>query len=112
MIYPRRYRDSALNLKWQEPEASQPGFPLDHTVITWCSGHLLQIVPVEDGEESEHLWKLDKLPRVPQAFKLVPLPTANKKQLAVLKVLLAKATGEISVLYHALCLESSFTNRT
>lgn len=113
-LYPhRRSKASKQSTETRSPASS--GMLNQITVVTWSLGHMLQIEadepnptttsPSSSSKKAASSWKLENLPRVPNNFKLVPLPSASTYQLEVLRVLMTKATGtELIVFVLAFCL--------
>ena len=60
----------------------------DH-VVTWAVGHLVQLADPDDYDERFKKWKMADLPIVPEHFKLVVRDERSKKQMNVVKRLLA-----------------------
>ncbi|SET19772.1 DNA topoisomerase-3 [Thorsellia anophelis DSM 18579] len=63
-------------------------------VVTWCVGHLLSQAEPEAYDPKYKKWNLNDLPIIPQKWQLIPRADV-KKQLMVIKNLLAKATSII-----------------
>jgi len=61
----------------------------DH-VVTWAVGHLVQLADPDDYDERYKKWKMADLPIVPDHFKLVVRDERSKKQMNVVKRLLAR----------------------
>ncbi|MDQ6775675.1 MAG: DNA topoisomerase 3 [Actinomycetota bacterium] len=61
----------------------------DH-VVTWAVGHLVQLADPDDYDERYKKWKMADLPIVPEHFKLVVRDERSKKQMNVVKRLLAR----------------------
>jgi DNA topoisomerase III len=61
----------------------------DH-VVTWAVGHLVQLADPDDYDERFKKWKMADLPIVPEHFKLVVRDERSKKQMNVVKRLLAR----------------------
>jgi len=59
--------------------------------VTWCVGHLLELVKPEAYKPEWKSWSLDQLPIIPDDMRLQPTSDDAKSQLAVIKSLLAKA---------------------
>ncbi|MEH6641891.1 DNA topoisomerase III [Vreelandella glaciei] len=64
------------------------------TTVTWCLGHLLEQAPPEAYDPADKQWRLDRLPIVPQQWKLMPRPKA-RGQLAVIRKLIKQATDVV-----------------
>lgn len=56
-------------------------------LLTWCAGHLFEIVEPYEMDESLKIWTLDKLPMVPADFKYKVIPEKTKRFKAVKEVL-------------------------
>ncbi len=61
----------------------------DH-VITWAVGHLVQLADPDEYDEKFKKWRMADLPIVPEHFKLVVRDERSKKQMNVVKRLLAR----------------------
>jgi DNA topoisomerase-3 len=68
----------------------------DH-VVTWAVGHLVQLADPDDYDERFKKWKMADLPIVPEHFKLVVRDERSKKQMNVVKRLLARDDVETVV---------------
>ncbi|WP_235042141.1 DNA topoisomerase III [Vreelandella profundi] len=64
------------------------------TTVTWCLGHLLEQAPPEAYDAADKQWRLDRLPIVPQQWKLMPRSKA-RGQLAVIRKLIKQATDVV-----------------
>lgn len=64
------------------------------TTVTWCLGHLLEQAPPEAYDPADKQWRLDRLPIVPQQWKLIPRPKA-RSQLAAIRKLIKQATSVV-----------------
>ncbi|WFE72110.1 DNA topoisomerase III [Halomonas sp. M1] len=64
------------------------------TTVTWCLGHLLEQAPPEAYDPADKQWRLDRLPIVPQQWKLMPRPKA-RSQLATIRNLIKQATSVV-----------------
>jgi DNA topoisomerase-3 len=62
----------------------------DDYVITWAIGHLVQLADPEEYGEQFKKWRMADLPIVPTHFKLVVRDDRSKKQMNVVKRLLAR----------------------
>ncbi|MCO7245024.1 DNA topoisomerase III [Halomonas sp. Mc5H-6] len=60
------------------------------TTVTWCLGHLLEQAAPEAYDPADKQWRLDRLPIVPQQWKLMPRSKA-RGQLAVIRKLIKQA---------------------
>lgn len=71
---------------------SLPGyFQCGSDVVTWCSGHMLELCDPEDYDEKFKRWSLADLPVTPIPWKYKVIPQ-KYKQLKIVKELLGKAT--------------------
>jgi DNA topoisomerase-3 len=61
----------------------------DH-VITWAVGHLVQLAEPDEYGEQYKKWRMSDLPIVPDRFKLVIRDERSKKQMNVIKRLIAR----------------------
>jgi DNA topoisomerase III len=61
----------------------------DH-VVTWAVGHLVQLAEPDEYDERFKKWRMADLPIVPDRFKLVVRDERSKKQMNVIKRLLAR----------------------
>jgi DNA topoisomerase-3 len=59
-------------------------------IVTWAVGHLVQLADPDDYDERYKKWKMADLPIVPEHFKLVVRDERSKKQMNVVKRLLAR----------------------
>lgn len=64
------------------------------TTVTWCLGHLLEQAPPEAYDPADKQWRLDRLPIVPQQWKLMPRHKA-RGQLAVIRKLIKQAASVV-----------------
>jgi DNA topoisomerase III len=62
----------------------------DEHVVTWAVGHLVELQEPEDYDERFKKWRMADLPIVPDAFALKPRDAKSKKQLSLIKKLLAR----------------------
>jgi DNA topoisomerase-3 len=60
-------------------------------IVTWCVGHLLEQAEPEVYDEKYKRWTIEHLPIIPSQWQLKP-KTKTKKQLAVIKKLVKRAT--------------------
>lgn len=63
--------------------------------VTWCFGHLLELVEPDDYDPAWKQWRRDNLPIIPSSFKLKPREKAAD-QLAVIGKLLRQATSVVN----------------
>jgi DNA topoisomerase-3 len=61
----------------------------DH-VITWAVGHLVQLAEPDEYDDRFKKWRMADLPIVPERFRLVIRDERSKKQMNVIKRLLAR----------------------
>ncbi|MDD6305379.1 MAG: DNA topoisomerase, partial [Clostridiales bacterium] len=59
----------------------------DSYVITWCVGHLVEMVYPEEYDEKYKKWKLEDLPFLPQEYKYNVIPSVSKQYDVVHKML-------------------------
>ncbi|MWJ28414.1 DNA topoisomerase III [Halomonas sp. ZH2S] len=64
------------------------------SVVTWCLGHLLEQASPEVYDAADKQWRLDRLPIVPQRWKLTPRAKA-RGQLAIVRRLLKQAADVV-----------------
>ena len=62
----------------------------DDHVISWAVGHLVELAEPEDYDSKYKLWSLNRLPIIPEEFKLKPIDGRSGKQLDVLGKLLRR----------------------
>lgn len=85
---PSQARDIARNLK---ATGRQDGYLEGNGYqITWCVGHLLELAPPEYYRPDIKPWRIEKLPVVPDQWKML-VSSRTKKQFNVIKQLLKKA---------------------
>ncbi len=68
-------------------------------VVTWAVGHLVQLADPDEYDDRFKKWRMADLPIVPDRFKLVVRDERSKKQMNVVKRLLAR--DEISEVVNA-----------
>src|SRR6266568_6886953 len=68
----------------------------DH-VASWAVGHLVQLAEPDEYDERFKKWRMADLPIVPDRFKLVVRDERSKKQMNVIKRLLARDDAELVV---------------
>jgi DNA topoisomerase-3 len=68
-------------------------------VVTWAVGHLVQLADPDEYDDRFKKWRMADLPIVPDHFKLVVRDERSKKQMNVIKRLLAR--DEISEVVNA-----------
>ncbi|MFK5948867.1 MAG: DNA topoisomerase III [Methylococcales bacterium] len=62
----------------------------DKLIVSWCIGHLLEMIPPDGYNSKYKRWSLADLPIVPKDWKMAPKKSTSK-QLTVLKKLLKNA---------------------
>jgi DNA topoisomerase-3 len=62
----------------------------DDTIVSWAVGHLVELADPDEYDERYRLWSLKTLPIIPEHFELRPIDGRGKKQLDVLRKLLAR----------------------
>jgi DNA topoisomerase III len=62
----------------------------DEHVMTWAVGHLVQLAEPDEYDPKYKKWRMTDLPIVPDRFKLVVRDERSKKQMGVIKKLLAR----------------------
>ena len=63
----------------------------EEVVVTWCFGHLLEMPPPEAYDPALKSWALDTLPIIPEQWRLVVKPSAQR-QFTVIKKWLGSAS--------------------
>jgi DNA topoisomerase-3 len=66
-------------------------------VVTWAVGHLVQLADPDEYDDRFKKWRMADLPIVPDRFKLVIRDERSKKQMNVVKRLLARDDVEVVV---------------
>ena len=61
----------------------------DKLIVSWCIGHLLEMIPPDEYDPRYKRWSLAHLPILPQDWKMAPKKSTSK-QLTVLKKLLKR----------------------
>lgn len=56
-------------------------------VVSWCFGHLFDLMPPEGYDEKYAKWRLEDLPIIPEKYRYVPVES-GKKQIAILRKLM------------------------
>ena len=51
----------------------------DKYVITWCVGHLVEMVYPEEYDEKYKRWRLEDLPFLPEEYKYNVIPDVSKQ---------------------------------
>ncbi len=67
----------------------------DGAFLTWCSGHLFEIVPPHEMDPKLKKWQLETLPMIPETFKYKLIPSKASRFKAVKEVLKNPAVTEI-----------------
>src|SRR5437764_11266525 len=68
----------------------------DGWVVSWTVGHLVELAEPEEYDSRFKVWSLNRLPILPEQFKLKAIEGRGKKQLDVLRKLIARRdVGEI-----------------
>lgn len=93
---PSMGKEIAKNLGGKMVNQGPTGKPPTHIevgsdVVTWASGHFLEMAPPEHYSETLKKWSFDTLPIEPKQFELLPKGNA-RAQIATIKSLLKKAT--------------------
>ncbi len=71
-----------------EPMKKYEGFQeSEHTVVTWCFGHLVTMAYPEKYDENLKKWRMDTLPFIPEKYKYEVIES-GKKQFEIVKGLL------------------------
>ncbi len=68
-----------------------------HHVVTWAVGHLVQLAEPDEYDDRFKKWRMADLPIVPERFKLVVRDERSKKQMNVIKRLLARDDVDLVV---------------
>jgi DNA topoisomerase-3 len=63
----------------------------DDDIVTWCFGHIYELLEPQEYNESWKEWKMSDLPLVPKEWKLKPKSDA-KDQIKLIKDLIGRAT--------------------
>ena len=61
----------------------------DKLIVSWCIGHLLEMIPPDEYDAKYKRWSLAHLPILPQDWKMAPKKSTSK-QLTVIKNLLKR----------------------
>ncbi|MEI8257736.1 MAG: DNA topoisomerase, partial [Deltaproteobacteria bacterium] len=69
------------------PTSGRTHFESPDRVITWCVGHLVELVEPATYDPRWKTWRLDALPMVPALFKLRPNPSTPEQYRAVTALL-------------------------
>lgn len=71
-----------------EPMKKYDGYlESEHTVVTWCFGHLVTMSYPEKYDENLKKWRMDTLPFIPESFKY-EIIESGKKQFSIVSGLL------------------------
>ncbi|ENX5982161.1 toprim domain-containing protein [Salmonella sp. ZASA478] len=62
--------------------------------VTWCFGHLLEMAAPEDYDPTLKQWRAERLPIIPQQWRLNVRPEA-RKQLRIIDALLKQANAVV-----------------
>ncbi len=62
----------------------------DDYVISWAVGHLVELAEPEEYDSKYKLWSLNRLPILPEHFKLQPIEGRSRKQLDTLAKLMRR----------------------
>ncbi len=62
----------------------------DQVVVSWCIGHLLEMIPPDAYDSKYKRWSINDLPILPQDWKMAAKKSTSK-QLTVLKKLLKRS---------------------
>src|SRR3954452_22886536 len=62
----------------------------DAHVVSWAVGHLVELAAPEDYDSKYKLWSLNRLPILPEQFKLQPIEGRGRKQLDTLAKLMRR----------------------
>jgi DNA topoisomerase-3 len=65
-------------------------FESDDTIVTFAVGHLLELADPESYDERLKRWRMADLPIVPEEFRVQPRDAKAKKQLKLIRTLLAR----------------------
>lgn len=80
-----------------EPMKKYDGYQeSEHTVVTWCFGHLVTMSYPEKYDENLKKWRLDTLPFIPENYKYEVIES-GKKQFEIVKGLLNR--DDVSRIY-------------
>jgi DNA topoisomerase-3 len=66
-------------------------------IVTWAVGHLVQLADPDEYDDRFKKWRMADLPIVPERFKLVVRDERSKKQMNVVKRLLARDDVDLVV---------------
>ena len=67
----------------------------DQYIISWAYGHLLELVSPEQYDAAYKFWTLQKLPILPSAFLLQPIPSSEKQLKELMNLIKSKQTETI-----------------
>lgn len=80
-----------------EPMKKYDGYQeSEHTVVTWCFGHLVTMSYPEKYDENLKKWRMDTLPFIPESYKYEVIES-GKKQFGIVKGLLNR--DDVSRIY-------------
>lgn len=66
----------------------------NNVIVSWCIGHLLEMIPPDEYDNKYKRWSLVHLPILPQDWKMAPKKSTSK-QLTVLKNLLKRCDSVV-----------------
>src|ERR1700732_2717449 len=66
-------------------------------IVTWAVGHLVQLAEPDEYDDRFKKWRMADLPIVPERFKLVIRDERSRKQMNVIKRLLARDDVDLVV---------------
>src|SRR6476661_6758457 len=66
----------------------------DDYVVSWAVGHLVELAEPEDYDSKYRMWSLNRLPIIPEQFKLKPIEGRGKSQLDTLSKLFKRKDVE------------------
>src|SRR5918992_1174562 len=76
----------------------QEGFLESEThVVTWAVGHLVQLAEPDEYDDRYKKWRMADLPIIPQHFQLVVRDERSRKQMTVIKLLLARGDADLVI---------------
>jgi len=75
-------------------QKGQGCFKSDTTIVTWCFGHLLEMVPPDAYDKAYKRWRLETLPIVPTQWKLAVKKKASQ-QFKRVKQLLSQSSDVV-----------------
>ncbi len=66
----------------------------DDYVVSWAVGHLVELAEPEDYDSKYRMWSLNRLPIIPEQFKLKPIEGRGRSQLDTLSKLIKRKDVE------------------